>query len=129
MPPLHIFKMISAFPIWILAIDYLLGIIMWTLIGRFGMSLFLNEDSSFFFMKFFIKVTDPLMGWFKPITPAFLIHRLRPLYVAWFIYMIRFYVIPLSLGYGVMGVLSLPLESEISLAIYDLFDLLTTKVD
>jgi len=28
-----------------------------------------------------------------------------------------------------MGVLSLPLESEISLAIYDLLDLLTTKVD
>ena len=121
--------MISAFPIWILAVDYLLGIIMWTLIGRFGMSLFLNEDSSFFFMKFFVRVTDPLMRWFKPITPAFLVYRLRPLYVAWFIYMIRFYVIPLSLGYGVMGVLSLPLESEISLAIYDLLDLLTTKVD
>ena len=102
---------------------------MWTLIGRFGMSLFLNEDSSFFFMKFFVKVTDPLMSWFRPITPAFLVQRLRPLYVAWFIYMIRFYVIPLSLGYGVMGVLSLPLESEISLAIYDLLDLLTTKVD
>ena len=67
--------------------------------------------------------------WFKPITPPFLIHRLRPLYVAWFVYMIRFYVIPLSLGYGVMGVLSLPLESEISLAIYDLLDLLTTRVD
>jgi len=110
-------------------IDYLLGIIMWTLIGRFGMSLFLNEDSSFFFMKFFVKVTDPLISRFRPITPAFLVHRLRPLYVAWFIYMIRFYVIPLSLGYGVMGVLSLPLESEISLAIYDLLDLLTTKVD
>ena len=44
---------------------------MWTLIGRFGMSLFLNEDSSFFFMRFFVKVTDPLLGWFKPITPAF----------------------------------------------------------
>ena len=128
MPPL-LNKMISAFPIWILAVDYLLGIIMWTLIGRFGMSLFLNEDSSFFFMKFFVKVTDPLMRWFSPITPAFLVYRLRPLYVAWFIYMIRFYVIPLSLGYGVMGVLSLPLESEISLAIYDLLDLLTTKVD
>ena len=80
-PPL-LNKMISAFPIWILALDYLLGIIMWTLIGHFGMSLFLNEDPYFFFMKFFVKVTNPLMGWFKPVTPAFLIHRLRPLYVA-----------------------------------------------
>tara|TARA_B100000902_G_C26891236_1_gene707499 strand:- start:234 stop:599 length:366 start_codon:yes stop_codon:yes gene_type:complete len=121
--------MITAFPIWILAIDYLLGIIMWTLIGRFGMSLFLNEDSNFFFMKIFVKVTDPLLKLFNKITPSFLIYRLRPLYVAWFIYMVRFYVIPLSLGYGVMGVLSLPLESEISLAIYDLLLLLTTKVE
>ena len=119
--------MISAFPIWILAVDYLLGIIMWTLIGRFGMSLFLNEDSSFFFMKFFVKVTDPLMRWFRPITPAFLVHRLRPLYVAWFFYMIRFYVVPLLLGYSVMGVLSFPLESENALAIYDIGNFLLTK--
>ena len=109
--------MISAFPIWILAIDYFLGIIMWTLIGRFGMSLFLNEDSSFFFMKFFVKVTEPLMSWFRPITPAFLVHRLRPLYVAWFFYMGRFYLMPYLLGYSVMGMLSFPLESEIALSL------------
>ena len=80
-------------------------------------------------MRIFVKVTDPLLKLFNKIAPSFLIHRLRPLYVAWFIYMVRFYVIPLSLGYGVMGVLSLPLESEISLAIYDLLLLLTTKVE
>ena len=38
----------SSFPIWIIIIDYLLGVVMWTLIGRFGMSLFLNENSDFF---------------------------------------------------------------------------------
>ena len=27
---------------------------MWTLIGRFGMSLFLREDTPFFFARFFI---------------------------------------------------------------------------
>ena len=37
----------SAFPIWLLVADYLLGVVMWTLIGRFGMGLFLPEDSSF----------------------------------------------------------------------------------
>jgi len=49
----------------------------------------------------------------EPITPAFLIAPLVPLYVAWFFYMFRFYVMPLLLGYTVMGVLSFPLESEI----------------
>ena len=110
----------SSFPIWIILVDYLLGVIMWTLIGRFGMSLFLNENSDFFFMKFFVKFTNPIQNLFKPITPGFLIERLIPLYVAWFIFIFRFYVFPLALGYSVMGILSFPLESEISRMIYDI---------
>jgi hypothetical protein len=37
-------------PLWAIVIDYILGMVMWTLIGRFGMRLFLPEDSNFFFM-------------------------------------------------------------------------------
>ena len=40
--------MVQAFPIWVLVLDYVLGAIMWTLIGRFAMGLFLPEDSSWF---------------------------------------------------------------------------------
>ena len=109
-------------------IDYLLGIIMWTLIGRVAMNIFQKEDSEFFFMKVFVKYTNPLIKKFSFITPSFLIDRLIPLYVAWFLYMIRFYLIPLILGYNVMGVLSFPLESDISLAIYDFFNLIFTKI-
>lgn len=110
----------SSFPIWIIFIDYFLGVVMWTLIGRFGMSLFLNENSDFFFMRVFIKFTDPIQRFFNPITPNFLIPRLIPLYVAWFIFIFRFYIFPLALGYSVMGILSFPLESEISKMIYDI---------
>ena len=54
------------------------------------------------------------------LTPSFLIDRLKPLYVAWFLFMIRFYLMPLILGYDVMGMLSFPLESDAALLIYDL---------
>ena len=54
-------------------IDYLLGIIMWTLIGRVAMNIFQKEDSEFFFMKIFVKYTNPLIKIFKPITPSFII--------------------------------------------------------
>ena len=104
--------MIEGIPAWVIVIDYILGMIMWTLIGRFGMRLFLPEDSKFFFNRFFIKVTDPLLKLFAPITPGFLIPAMVPLYVAWFFYMIRFYLMPWLLGYSVMGMLSFPLESE-----------------
>jgi uncharacterized protein YggT (Ycf19 family) len=106
--------MSEAFPLWVVVIDYLLGTIMWTLIGRFGMRLFLPEESRFFFSRFFVRVTDPLLKVFAPITPAFLVPALVPLYVAWFFFMARFYVMPWLLGYSVMGMLSFPLESELA---------------
>jgi uncharacterized protein YggT (Ycf19 family) len=109
--------MIEAFPLWIILLDYILGMIMWTLIGRTAMRIFLSEHSSFFFMRFFVRATNPLLRLFKPITPAFLIEPVVPLYVAWFFFMIRFYLMPWLLGYSVMGMLSFPLEGEIARSI------------
>lgn len=109
---------LSVFPVWVIAIDYVLGMIMWTLIARVAMGIFLPENSSFFFMRFFVRVTDPLLRLFRPVTPSFLIQPLVPLFVAWFFFMIRFYLMPWLLGYSVMGMLSFPLEGEIARAIY-----------
>ena len=102
-------------------VDYVMGMIMWTLIGRVAMNIFQREDSEFFFMKIFVKLTDPLINLFKPITPSFIIKPIVPLYVAWFFYMFRFYLMPYLLGYSVMGMLSFPLESEIAREIYQIF--------
>ena len=112
---------LAAFPLWVIALDYILGMIMWTLIGRSAMNLFLPEDSDFFFMRMFVKLTDPFLKLFSPITPSFLVRPLVPLFVAWFFYMIRFYLMPWLLGYSVMGMLSFPLEGEVTRALYDLF--------
>jgi hypothetical protein len=37
--------MAEAIPLWAVVIDYILGMVMWTLIARFGMRLFLPEES------------------------------------------------------------------------------------
>lgn len=111
---------ISIFPIWVIAIDYILGVVMWTLIGRTAMNVFLPENSNFFFMKIFVRTTEPLLRLFGPVTPGFLIRPLVPLFVAWFIFMFRFYVMPWLLGYSVMGMLSFPLEGEITRALHQL---------
>ncbi len=108
-------------PIWVIVVDYILGVIMWTLIGRAAMNLFLSEDSDFFFMRVFVKFTNPILRVFRPITPGFLIEPLVPLFVAWFFFMIRFYLMPWLLGYSVMGMLSFPLESDIAQGLYELF--------
>ena len=46
-------------------IDYILGVIMWTLIGRVAMNIFQRQDSEFFFMKVFVKMTDPFIRLFR----------------------------------------------------------------
>ncbi len=112
---------LDSFSVWIVAVDYVLGVVMWTLIGRVAMNIFLAEDSDFFFMKVFVKTTDPIIKFFSPVTPGFLIKPLVPLFVAWFFYMIRFYLMPWLLGYSVMGMLSFPLEGEIARMLYTMF--------
>ena len=109
-------------PIWVQVLDYIMGMIMWTLIGRSAMNLFQREDSDFFFMKAFVLLTNPIIKRFQFITPSFMIPFFVPLYVAWFFYMFRFYLMPYLLGYSVMGMLSFPLESDISKQICQLFN-------
>ena len=48
-------------PIWVLILDYILGIVMYTLIGRAAMNIFQREDSNFFFMRIFVKFTNPVL--------------------------------------------------------------------
>ena len=114
--------MAQAFPFWVIIIDYGLGVVMWTLIGRTAMNMFQPENSDFFFMKAFVKLTDPLIRLWKPITPQFLLPPLVPLYVALFFYLTRFYLMPYLLGYSVMGMLSFPLEGEVAAGIYAIFN-------
>ena len=113
---------IDIHPLWVNILDYIMGVIMWTLIGRSAMNLFLPEDSDFFFMKVFVRATNPIIRVFRPITPGFLVPLVIPLYVAWFFYLFRFYLMPWLLGYSVMGMLSFPLEGEIARGIYDIFN-------
>ncbi|MEY2812939.1 MAG: hypothetical protein RLZZ310_312 [Pseudomonadota bacterium] len=47
-------------PIWVLVLDYIMGMIMWTLIGRTAMNVFQREDSEFFFM-FYYKTTSSII--------------------------------------------------------------------
>ena len=58
-------------PLYIYVIDYALGVVMYTLIGRSAMNIFQREDSEFFFMKVFVKLTNPILDFFKFITQSF----------------------------------------------------------
>ena len=101
------------FPIWIIIIDYILAIIMAILVFKFLLNLFIDEGSNLGFFKFFTKITSPIINITFKATPNFIVQPLIPLYVAWLIFMIRIYFLPLVLGYSYIGKFAFVFEKQI----------------
>ena len=102
-----------SFPIWVIIIDYILALIMAILILKFVLNLFINEESNFSFFKFFTKITSPILNATQRITPKFIVQPLIPLYVAWLLFMIRIYFLPLLLGYSYIVTFAFIFEKQI----------------
>ena len=102
-----------SFPIWIIIIDYILAIIMAILVFKFLLNLFIDEGSNLGFFKFFTKITSPIINITFKATPNFIVQPLIPLYVAWLIFMIRVYFLPLVLGYSYIGKFAFVFEKQI----------------
>ena len=49
--------------------DYVLAAVMYTLLGRVALSLFLEPDSPNYIWRFFCRVTDPAIAVFAHVTP------------------------------------------------------------
>ena len=105
--------MTISFPIWIIAIDYILALIMAILILKFVLNLFINEGSNLSFFKFFTKITSPILNITSNITPSFIVLPIIPLYLAWLIFMIRIYILPLVLGYSYLGTFAFIFEKQL----------------
>ena len=98
-------------PFWVMLVDTALGLIMWALLGRFVLSVFLAENTRFVLMRALVRLTDPALRLCRVVTPSLLIARLHPVFVAWLLFMIRFYLLPFLAGYEVAGFFALPLET------------------
>ena len=102
-----------SFPIWLIAIDYILALIMAILVLKFVLNLFINEESNLSLFNFFTKITSPILNVTLRVTPNFIVQPLTPLYVAWLFFMIRIYFLPLVLGYSYIGTFAFVFEKHI----------------
>ena len=105
--------MINNFPIWLVALDYFLACLMVILLINFILNLFLSEDSNFILYRFITKLANPIINITNKITPSFIVQPLIPMYIAWLIFMIRIYFLPLLLGYSYMGKFAFVFEKDI----------------
>ena len=105
--------MIIIFPIWLVAIDYLFGFLMSIFIIKFILNILLPEESTFFIINLFKKITEPIIKFSNKLIPYFIVKPIIPLYLAWLIFMIRIYILPLLLGYSSIGHFSFIFEKNI----------------
>ena len=98
-------------------IDLPLGILMWMAILRFLLSMVLSEDGRTGPMRLLNAVVMPPMRMVALITPTWVIDRAAPLYLAFLLFILRYYVAPLIVSYDIYSVTSLPLEHLLMSAI------------
>lgn len=81
---------------------YLLAALMWTMLGRFVLGLFVPPNWDNYIWRFFRTVTDPVLALVRPITPAFMIEPLMPLVGAFWLLLARiaWWFVMFSLGWA-----------------------------
>ena len=113
--------MINNFPIWLISLDYFLACLMVILLINFILNLFLSEASNFILYRFITKLTNPIINITNKITPSFIVQPLIPIYIAWLIFMIRIYILPLLLGYSYMGKFAFVFEKDLITKVKSIF--------
>ena len=113
--------MINNFPIWLLALDYFLACLMIILLINFIFNLFLSEVSNFVLYRFISKLTHPIINLTNKITPSFIVRPLIPMYIAWMIFMLRVYLLPLFLGYSYVGKFAFTFEKDLITQVKSIF--------
>ena len=113
--------MINNYPIWLVALDYFLACLMVILLINFILNLFLNEASNFILYRFITKLANPIINITNKITPSFIVQPLIPIYIAWLIFMIRIYILPLLLGYSFMGKFAFVFEKDLISRVRSIF--------
>ena len=103
----------NIFPIWLVTFDYILALLMLILILKFILNIFINEESDFHFYRFFKKLTKPILDISIKLTPQFIVKPIIPLYLAWLIFMIRIYLLPLLIGNSSIGKFAFIFEKDL----------------
>ena len=112
--------MITLIPPLGILIDIPLGILMWTLSLQFVLGIFISEDSRLKFVQIIRGLNTPVLVLTNLIRPGFIIDRLAPLYAALILFIARYYLFPLIIGFDVESFTQMPLEKLLLSAKADL---------
>ncbi len=112
--------MITTIPPVGILIDLPFGVLMWTSVSHFLLTVVMREDAAFIILRILRSVNSPIYRAINPIKPSFIIARLTPLYCALVLFILRYYLLPLMVGFEVWNFYDMPLESLLLSAWADL---------
>lgn len=69
--------------------NYVLAALIWTLVGRFLLGLFVPPDWDNYIWRFFRAVTDPVLRLTRAITPSFMVEAFLPLVAVFWLVLAR----------------------------------------
>ena len=78
-------------------------------------------NGNFVVYRFITKLANPIINITNKITPGFIVQPLIPIYIAWLIFMIRIYLLPLFLGYSYMGKFAFVFEKDLFTQVKSIF--------
>ena len=105
--------MFNNYPLFIIILDIIFGILFWSFIFKFFLHLFFSNETNIKFVSKFFSITDGIYKKISKIIPGFLPYPLISLYLVWLIFIIRFYIFPAFTGFENIGNYVFYLEKNI----------------
>ena len=102
--------MLNSLPPVGILIDLPFGVLMWTSVAHFLLIMIMREDSSFIILRILRGINSPIHLVIAQVKPSFIMTRLVPLYCALILFILRYYLLPLLVGFDVWNFYDMPLE-------------------
>ena len=102
--------MITTIPPIGILIDLPFGVLMWTSLAHFLLIMVMREDATFIGLRILNSINFPIHRMIDLVKPSFIITRLAPLYCALVLFILRYYLLPLLIGFDVWNLSDMPLE-------------------
>ena len=102
--------MITTIPPVGILIDLPFGVLMWTSVAHFLLTVVMKEDAAFIILRVLRSANSPIHRAINLVKPNFIITRLAPLYSALVLFILRYYLLPLLVGFDVWNFYDMPLE-------------------
>lgn len=108
------FSSLFPLPLWKLLLDSAFGLIMWLMIARFLLLIFVSEQTRIPVLRHIMAMGGRLLRWVAIITPSWLNARSHDLYLALLLFLARYYALPALANYDVRLISALPMEAKLA---------------